>query len=635
MNKKSFIALITLLSIVISCFFYACTPGSSSNANSSPSVSDSQNPGPSVDQDCNHKDNDKNDYCDNCNGYLRVTLDFYSVNDLHGKFCDTANQPGVDELATYFKNNAKTDDYQIILSTGDMWQGSAESNLSGGKIVTEWMNEMGFVSMSLGNHEYDWGEQKIRENLEVANFPFLAINVYDVTTNERANYCAPSVMVERGNVKVGIIGAIGDCYSSISSDKVENVEFLVGNQLTALVKEESQKLRNQGADVIIFAVHDGMGSYDQSLSNGYVDLVFEGHTHNSYCKTDDYNVYHVQGGGENEGISHAEITVNFVTDDVKINTARVVKNYSYSTLEDDAETEALEQKYSQIISQAYSPLGIVNSRYSSSALADYVAKLYYEFGEKTWGTEYDIVLGGGYIVPRSPYELAAGQRTYADVLSLLPFDNRLVLCSIKGSDLSSKFVYTENSSYHNYYGDYGNSVKNNIVANQTYYVVVDTYTSLYAPNRLTVVEYYKEGFYARDLLAEAIKEGKLGSVIKPDDQQPDQTYTLTPMAEVIAVGESLKATPNQPSEEYYYVKGRVVSESQSKYGNLYLEDENGNRIYVYGLYDQYGNRYQYFNTKLDIGDEIVVYSQVTYYKNNTTEHVELLNATLIEIIGKQ
>ena len=47
----------------------------------------------------------------------------------------------------------------------------------------------------------------------------------------------------------------------------------------------------------------------------------------------------------------------------------------------------------------------------------------------------------------------------------------------------------------------------NIDPNGTYYIVVDTYTAFYAPNRLTVVAEYETGIYARDLLAEYISAG--------------------------------------------------------------------------------------------------------------------------------
>jgi hypothetical protein len=45
--------------------------------------------------------------------------------------------------------------------------------------------------------------------------------------------------------------------------------------------------------------------------------------------------------------------------------------------------------------------------------------------------------------------------------------------------------------------------------NGTYYVVTDTYTSTYSYNKLTEIQRLNENVYARDLLADYIKAGKL------------------------------------------------------------------------------------------------------------------------------
>ena len=587
-----------------------------------------------------HADGDSDGACDGCGIIISVVIDFYAINDLHGKFCDTDGQPGVDELASYLKNARETDDYAILLSSGDMWQGSAESNLTGGHIMTEWMNELGFVSMTLGNHEFDWGEDFIRSNLEISDFPFLAINIYDKDTDKLADYCTPSVMVDLEVIQVGIIGAIGDCYSSISSDMVEGVYFKTGSELSSLVKAEAEKLRGEGADLIVYSLHDGysqsrggitnvntsaLASYYQSSLSEYVDVIFEGHSHKSYVLLDLHGDYHLQGGGENRGISHAEIRVSQITGEIEVTAAEIVSSYDYSTFEDDEATEALEDKYSDVINKAYETLGYANRYYSSDEISDMVAKLYLEAGVEKWGEKYNIVLGGGYINTRSPYDLAGGSVCYADVLSLLPFNNRLTLCSIRGDKLISKFLNSR--SYYVHLSSYGETVKNDIDPNGTYYVIVDTYTQLYRSNGLTLVEYYDEDTYARDLLAKAIKDGRLGTA-----PSTDGNYKLTDIADLIELGETLGA--NEPTAEYFYVKGKVIDTPHPTYGNLTIEDSDGNRIYIYGLYDAYGNRYDKMSDKLKEGDEITVYSCLYYYVNPNDpldSKLELKNAVLIDV----
>ncbi len=467
-----------------------------------------------------HIDADENGLCDRCNTDVTVTLDLYAVNDLHGKFDDSSEQPGVDELTAFLRGAETRDEHAIFLSSGDMWQGSAESNATKGALLTDWMNELGFVSMTLGNHEFDWGEADIEANMAMAEFPFLAINIYDTSTNERVEYCDASVTVACGDLTVGIIGAIGDCYSSISSDKTEDVYFKTGSALTALVKEESERLRAAGADLIVYSLHDGHGRsssgslitdqdlssyYDPALSrDGYIDLVFEGHTHRSYALRDTYGVYHLQGGGDNDGISHVEVEVNYVTDEWEINTASYLAASVYRAETPDPLVDTLLNKYNDLIAPTREVLGISSTYRKSYELCQLTAELYYEFGLKTWGEEYDIVLGGGFFKARDPYDLRGGEVKYSDLQTIFPFDNRLQLCSIKGADLLARFI---NGNYDNYYTAHGADPLPTVDPDATYYIVVDSYTSQYAPNRLTVVKEYADDFFARDLLADYIRAG--------------------------------------------------------------------------------------------------------------------------------
>ncbi len=470
--------------------------------------------------DEDHTDANNDGECDDCGISVVIVLDLFAINDLHGKFCDSDTQGGVDELTTYLKNAYETEDHVILLSSGDMWQGSSESNLTKGFIITEWMNHMDFASMTLGNHEYDWGESFIDDNADLAEFPFLAINVYDRDTNKQASYCKSSVLIRRGGATIGIIGAIGDCYSSISGEMSRDVYFKTGDELTALVKAEAEMLREAGADFIIYSLHDGYGSsssgsisdsalsayYDPMLSEGVVDIVFEGHTHQRYALRDSDGVYHIQGGGDNKGISHAEARINFANGQSTVLIAEYIPASRYAHLEGDPIVDTLMDKYKDQVSAGSEVLGHNAAYRSGDDICQLSADLYARVAEEAF-PEYDVVLGGGFLKVRSPYNLKAGDVTYSQLQMLLPFDNTLVLCSIKGSDLLNKFINTSNENYFISYTAYGESLKGSINAGDTYYVLVDSYTSTYAPNRLTEVARYTEGIYARDLLAEYIREG--------------------------------------------------------------------------------------------------------------------------------
>lgn len=464
-----------------------------------------------------HVDENDDGICDQCEISVLVNFDFYAINDLHGKFDDSASQPGVDELTTYLRAAQFANENTILLSSGDMWQGSAESNLTKGNMITEWMNDLGFASMTLGNHEYDWGEDMILQNDEIAEFPFLGINIYSRETNQRVEYCEPSVMLDMGGLQIGIIGAIGDCYSSIASDWTQDIYFLVNSDLTNLIKEESTRLRQQGADFIVLSIHEGGSKnandlssyYDVSLSNGYVDLVFEAHSHQYYIKQDKYGVNHVQGGGDNQGIIHVDLDINSVTGSYSVNEAKFVSTDDYKRYSPDPVVDQILDKYEDVVSIGESVLGYNGSKKTSRELCTIGAQLYYDYGVERWGDEYDIVLGGGFFKARSPYNLEVGNVTYAQLYMIFPFDNALTLCSIKGRDLQSKFFESDNDNYYICYGDYGESIKDNIDPNKTYYVVVDSYTSTYRYNNLTEIERSSDNIFLRDLLSEYIADGFL------------------------------------------------------------------------------------------------------------------------------
>ena len=589
-----------------------------------PETSESPNP-PTGDEDCAHKDKNSDDECDVCHIPLTVTLDFYSINDMHGKFDDTYANIGVDEMSAYLRNAQTVSENTIILSAGDMWQGSAESNFTQGNVVVEWMNDLGFVAMAMGNHEYDWGSTPIEANAELAEFPFLGINIFERNTNQRVDYCQPSVMVERSGAKIGIIGAIGDCYSSIAAGMADDVYFKVGSELTTLVKNESTRLRGLGADLIVFVVHDGDDNYDSSLSNGYVDLVFEGHTHKEVRKTDSYGVWHLQAGGDNgTGLSHAQVEVNILSDKHTVST-KIVKHSTYQNMQDDPIVDEILEKYSDKLTAINTTLGTNDSYRNSDAIVEATAEAMYIKGAEKWGnnSKYQgkIVLGGGFLQARSPYYLPAKEVTYGDIYPLLPFDNPLVLCEVSGSRLKSQFI--NSSNYVCFYGEDGQAIKNNVSNNETYYVVVDTYCANYnfsGLGFLKIVEYYEDGdhsYYPRHALAEYIYNG--GWRVQAEEKT---------IPEILAIGKGL-ASGAQTSERYR-VTGKIVKIENSSSGIFYIEDTSGNQLYVYRTYDTNGNPFGSMSYVPKVGDTVTLESVIKKYYST----IEFFDAT-IKSVSKQ
>ena len=152
--QKTRLAALLLALMMVLC---ACqTPAATTEPTQPSQSTQPTEPSQPVTTPSEHADENGDEWCDICGIDVTVELDFYAFNDLHGVFNDTDDNPGLDELTTYLKNAyADEETYEILLSSGDMWQGSVESSTNKGQLMTQWMNHMGFVSMTIGNHEFD------------------------------------------------------------------------------------------------------------------------------------------------------------------------------------------------------------------------------------------------------------------------------------------------------------------------------------------------------------------------------------------------------------------------------------------------------------------------------------------------
>ena len=287
-----------------------------------------------------------------------VTLDFYGFNDRHGVIKDSEYGVGIAKTSTFLKNMTAGQN-SLLISSGDMWQGSVESNSNRGVLMTKWMKYMNFTSMTIGNHEFDWGTQYIKNISENYNLPVLGINIIDKTTGKRADYVSPSTVVNRGGAKIGIIGAVGDCYSSISYSQVMDVDFVLDEEygekpLTELITAEANRLRTEeGCDFIVYSFHgdsihtDKNGKidtyYNIDLSNNHVvDLVFEGHKHIQTSYMDGGGVWHFQSQAESneQTINHCTVALNTATDNYSLsfdidNDVYYLNGSSMQSLEED------------------------------------------------------------------------------------------------------------------------------------------------------------------------------------------------------------------------------------------------------------------------------------------------------------
>jgi len=357
-----------------------------------------------------------------------TTLDFYSINDFHGAVGYNLNnkEPGINRLATYFdQKEAANPDGTILVAAGDMWQGSADSNITHGELVTDCMNAMNFDAMEIGNHEFDWTDSYIYANRERANFPFLGGNIIDKTTGQIAGFADAYTMIERQGVRIGIIGVIGSTLeSSILTSAVANYDFV---NPTTIITQSAQILRNQGANIVIVLDHND--SVPSSVLSS-VDAVFNAHSHEVQNEVSS-GVPLMQGLYNGRAISHVSLTYNKTTDAVTLGTHEVVQNLTGLSLTEASDVKAIYDEYynSVIKTVKEEVVGTLTAEMSRTQLGNMAVETMLDYGAP-YGASVAFHNTGGIRAT-----LPAGTVTFGDVYTALPFDNDLIICSVTGAQL--------------------------------------------------------------------------------------------------------------------------------------------------------------------------------------------------------
>ena len=120
-------------------------------------------------------------------------------------------------------------------------------------------NLLGYDAMTIGNHEFDFGQARLAEYIQGVDrdIPFITANLgFDDTIPElrtlaRRGRIVPSVVVRRGGSKVGIIGLTTPDITSISSPG--NVE--IRNDLANVVNEQVRRMQRRNVNKIIVSAH--------------------------------------------------------------------------------------------------------------------------------------------------------------------------------------------------------------------------------------------------------------------------------------------------------------------------------------------------------------------------------------------
>ena len=215
-----------------------------------------------------------------------ISLTILHVNDTHGHIIahqDKSADPerpigGAEYLAKMIESKrAANPDGTILLSAGDMFQGTPVSNLFHGKPVIEIMNYLHYDAMALGNHEFDWGQDVLQTIISSASFPVISANVFK-RGGRHITGVKSYVILKRKGVRIAVIGiTTPDTYYTSKPGNLTGLTFVHPEKvLPAIIR----RVRAQGASIVVALTHDGLDS-DRELARKVsgIDIIVGGHSH--------------------------------------------------------------------------------------------------------------------------------------------------------------------------------------------------------------------------------------------------------------------------------------------------------------------------------------------------------------------
>lgn len=430
-------------------------------------------------------------------------VNVFAINDFHGKIQKTNSYPGIINLqGAIFSDKNYNSDNSLIISSGDMFQGSYYSYYSKGKDLIKMMNDFSFKSMTIGNHEFDWGIDALKELSDIATFPFLGANILNKNNNEILPFVKAYTIVNVNNLKLGIVGAIGQLESSIKEGMLGDYYF--SNDLNILQKAYDECIKN-GADGVILSIHDDMdSSFVNSIQNSKIPFLgmFGGHSHK--FQLDKQGINYVQGGSDSKGYSYGQFDLQ---NDrlISLNYTQLNTSIDYST---SANKEFIKLVNTIINSIPVQKVGYIKGNWNKVNSANLVLRAMFEMAKIIYPnknyTKDNLVaihntagIRGSFPSSQTSYELSI-----EDVQVVSPFDNKVMLLENR--------LYSY--SYINRANHYTYPVNNNSMDNKYYdiitidYLVTDKYFSqMFSPTSSKEVK-NKEGdtYYIFDFIADYI-----------------------------------------------------------------------------------------------------------------------------------
>ena len=376
---------------------------------------------------------------------------------------------GIDQGFTYeglyaMKQQLALKNHVALVDDGDSIQGDAIGAITKGEVDIKLMNALGYDAATLGNHEFDYGMDRLKELTAMAEFPYVSANF----TYQDEPVFAPYIIKEYDGVKVAFVGVSTPKTFTSSTPTYfqdENGNYVygfcedeTGEKLYAAVQKAVDDARAEGAQYVVVLSHLGiedtcspwMSSELIANTNG-INVLLDGHSHSileqeEVLNKDGEAVLQAACGTKLEAIGYCKIAV-----DGTISTGLYKWNFDvsadelfgldneYSAIEAEV-TGMVNEKLAQVVAHTDVNLIIKDPatgerviRNLETNLGDLVADAY----RTATGADVALVNGGGI---RATIE--AGDITMGKIQECHPFGNALCMAEANGQQILDALEWT-------------------------------------------------------------------------------------------------------------------------------------------------------------------------------------------------
>lgn len=369
-----------------------------------------------------------------------VDLNIFHTNDIHG---------GVDENIGFAKfkhfinlaNEYTRAEGYLVLDAGDIFHGTPFATVELGESVAQVLKVVGYDAMSPGNHDFNYGQDRLVELGKVADVELLAANVKTIEGKLRYGDC---FFKEIGRMSVGLFGlTTPETVTKTNPENVVGLTFGTEEEIVAEAKLMVQVLQERGVDVIIGLMHMGIDTDSRIKSTTIasqvddIDLIIDGHSHSELNQYEIVNGTILTSTGEHfKNVGVVTIQYDLMADEIIKLVPHQISMKQLEKCEEDTEVKSvidrIKNNQKSILEEVIGTTAIKLEGGRSSVLNGHTNLGHLLTAAMLNETQADISLINGGTIRDS---IDVGMITKGDVLKVLPFSNHIVTVEMTGKQL--------------------------------------------------------------------------------------------------------------------------------------------------------------------------------------------------------